>query len=58
MPTGQSRCTWPALRQTRALETLERAGVRRAVHWVLRPRWPVERALDHFEAAVAEWHGK
>lgn len=43
----------------RALETLERAGVRRAVHWVpAATRGPVERVLDRFEAAVAEWHGE
>lgn len=43
----------------RALEALERAGVRRAVHWVpAANRGPVERALDRFETAVAEWHGE
>ena len=43
----------------RALEELERAGVRRAVHWLPSAGLgPVERALDRFEAAVAELHGE
>ena len=43
----------------RALEQLERAGVRRASPWIpAATRGPVERALDRFEAAVAEMHGE
>jgi probable F420-dependent oxidoreductase len=43
----------------RALDELERAGVRRAVHWLPSAGLgPVERALDRFEAAVAELHGE
>jgi probable F420-dependent oxidoreductase len=43
----------------RALEELERAGVRRASPWIpAATRGPVERALDRFEAAVAEMHGE
>jgi len=45
--------------EPRALEELERAGVRRAVRWIpAATRGPVERALDRFEAAVAEMHGE
>jgi probable F420-dependent oxidoreductase len=43
----------------RALEQLEKAGVKRAVRWVpAANRGPVERALDEFEAAVAAAHGE
>jgi probable F420-dependent oxidoreductase len=42
----------------RVLAELERAGVRRAVHWLPSAgRGPLERALDRFEAAVADSHG-
>jgi probable F420-dependent oxidoreductase len=42
-----------------ALEQLEKAGVKRAVRWIpAANRGPVERALDQFEAAVAEAHGE
>jgi alkanesulfonate monooxygenase SsuD/methylene tetrahydromethanopterin reductase-like flavin-dependent oxidoreductase (luciferase family) len=41
------------------LEELERAGVRRALHWApASNREPVERALDRSEAAVAEMRGE
>ena len=41
------------------LERLENAGFRRAVHWLpTAHRGGVERALDRFEAAVAELHGE
>jgi len=41
------------------LETLERAGVRRVVHWVPSAgRARVEEALGRFEAAVADLHGE
>ena len=40
------------------LEQYEQAGVQRAILWLPSAgRGPVERALDHFEAAVAELHG-
>jgi probable F420-dependent oxidoreductase len=43
----------------RALEQLERAGVQRALPWIpAANRGPVERALDRFEAAIAEMHGE
>ncbi|MGI8699370.1 MAG: LLM class F420-dependent oxidoreductase [Mycobacteriales bacterium] len=42
-----------------ALECFERAGFRRAVHWLPSAgRGPVERALDRYETAVAELHGE
>jgi len=42
-----------------ALERFERAGFRRAVHWLPSAgRGPVERALDRYETAVAELHGE
>jgi probable F420-dependent oxidoreductase len=43
----------------RVLEQFETAGFRRAVHWLpSTARGPLERACDHFEAAVAELHGE
>jgi probable F420-dependent oxidoreductase len=43
----------------RVLETYAQAGFDRAVHWLpSTPRGPVERALDVFEAAVAEFQGE
>jgi probable F420-dependent oxidoreductase len=43
----------------RVLETYARAGFDRAVYWLpSTPRGPVERALDTFEAAVAEFQGE
>jgi probable F420-dependent oxidoreductase len=43
----------------RVLETYAQAGFERAVHWLpSTPRGPVERALDTFEAAVAEFQGE
>jgi probable F420-dependent oxidoreductase len=43
----------------KVLETYAEAGFRRAVHWLpSATRGPVERALDRFEAAVAEFHGE
>jgi hypothetical protein len=42
----------------RVLEAYAEAGFARAVHWLpSAPRGPVERALDGFEAAVAEYAG-
>jgi probable F420-dependent oxidoreductase len=42
----------------RILERLRDAGVRRASHWVASgPRGPVERSLDAWEAAIAEYIG-
>jgi probable F420-dependent oxidoreductase len=42
----------------RELERLRAAGLRRAVHWLPSgPRGPVERALEAWEAAVAELDG-
>jgi probable F420-dependent oxidoreductase len=41
------------------LETYAEAGFERAVHWLpSAPRGPVERALDAFETAVAEFNGE
>jgi probable F420-dependent oxidoreductase len=41
------------------LETYAEAGFERAVHWLpSAPRGPVERALDVFETAVAEFNGE
>jgi probable F420-dependent oxidoreductase len=41
------------------LEELEKAGVRRVVRWIpSAPLAPVERALDHWESAIAELHGE
>jgi hypothetical protein len=41
------------------LEAYAAAGFQRAVHWLpSAPRGPVERALDRYEAAVAEFHGE
>jgi len=41
------------------LERFQRAGFRRAVHWLPSAgRGPVERALDRYETAVAELHGE
>ena len=43
----------------RALEAYAAAGFRRAVHWLpSAPRGPVERALDRYEAAIAELYGE
>jgi len=43
----------------KVLEEFAAAGFRRAVHWLpSAPRGPVERAMDRFEAAVAEFHGE
>jgi probable F420-dependent oxidoreductase len=43
----------------RVLETYAQAGFERAVHWLpSAPRGPVERALDVFETAVAEFQGE
>jgi probable F420-dependent oxidoreductase len=42
----------------KVLEEYAVAGFQRAVHWLpSAPRGPVERAMDRFEAAVAEFHG-
>jgi hypothetical protein len=41
------------------LEQFETAGFRRALHWLPSAGLgPVERALETFEAAVAELHGE
>jgi hypothetical protein len=43
----------------RVLEAYAEAGFQRAVHWLpSAPRGPVERALDRYEAAVAELYGE
>jgi probable F420-dependent oxidoreductase len=43
----------------KALEIYAAAGFQRAVHWLpSAQRGPVERALDRFEAAVAEYNGE
>ena len=43
----------------KVLESYEAAGFQRAVHWLpSAPRGPVERALDRYEAAVAELYGE
>ena len=43
----------------RVLGSYADAGFRRAVHWLpSAPRGPVERALDRYEAAIADLHGK
>ena len=45
--------------EAKVLETYEAAGFQRAVHWLpSAPRGPVERALDQYEAAIAEFHGQ
>jgi probable F420-dependent oxidoreductase len=42
----------------KVLEEYAAAGFQRAVHWLpSAPRGPVERAMDQFETAVAEFHG-
>ena len=52
----------PASRQTphpKVLEAYAAARFQRAVHWLpSAPRGPVERALDAFEAAIAELNGE
>jgi alkanesulfonate monooxygenase SsuD/methylene tetrahydromethanopterin reductase-like flavin-dependent oxidoreductase (luciferase family) len=43
----------------KTLESYAAAGFQRAVHWLpSAPRGPVERALDRYEAAVAEFRGE
>jgi probable F420-dependent oxidoreductase len=43
----------------KVLEAYASAGFRRAVHWLpSAPRGPVERALDRYEAAIAEFYGE
>jgi probable F420-dependent oxidoreductase len=43
----------------KVLEAYAAAGFKRAVHWLpSAPRGPVERALDRYEAAIAEWYGE
>jgi hypothetical protein len=43
----------------KVLETYAEAGFQRAVHWLpSAPRGPVERAMDKYEAAVAELYGE
>ena len=45
--------------EAKVLEAYAAAGFQRAVHWLpSAPRGPVERALDRFEAAVAEFRGE
>ncbi|HEU5390803.1 MAG TPA: TIGR03619 family F420-dependent LLM class oxidoreductase [Streptosporangiaceae bacterium] len=45
--------------EAKVLEDYAAAGFRRAVHWLpSAPRGPVERAMDRFEAAVAEFRGE
>ena len=43
----------------KVLEAYAAAGFKRAVHWLpSAPRGPVERAMDRYEAAIAEWYGE
>jgi len=57
--TAKAVASIDALSGGRVLDELERAGVRRAVHWLpAAGLGPVERALARFEAAVAELHGE
>ena len=43
----------------KVLEAYAEAGFQRAAHWLpSAARGPVERALDRYEAAVAEFHGE
>ena len=43
----------------KVLEAYAAAGFKRAVHWLpSAPRGPVERALDRYEAAIADWYGE
>ncbi len=43
----------------KVLEAYAAAGFQRAVNWLpSAPRGPVERALDRYEAAIAEWYGE
>jgi probable F420-dependent oxidoreductase len=43
----------------KVLEAYAAAGFQRAVHWLpSAPRGPVERVLDRYEAAIAEWYGE
>jgi len=43
----------------KVLEAYAAAGFQRAVHWLpSAPRGPVERAMDRYEAAIAEWYGE
>jgi len=45
--------------EAKVLEAYAEAGFRRAVHWLpSATRGPVERAMDRFEAAVAELYGE
>jgi len=45
--------------EAKVLEAYAAAGFQRAVHWLpSAPRGPVERALDRYEAAVAEFNGE
>jgi hypothetical protein len=45
--------------EAKVLEAYAVAGFQRAVHWLpSAPRGPVERALDRYEAAVAEFNGE
>ena len=45
--------------EAKVLETYAEAGFRRAVHWLpSATRGPVERAMERFEAAVAEVYGE
>jgi probable F420-dependent oxidoreductase len=56
-PISLQACGVPA--DPKALEQLAEAGFSRAVHWIpSATRGPVERALDAFESAVADFHGE
>jgi hypothetical protein len=45
--------------EAKVLETYAEAGFRRAVHWLpSATRGPVERAMERFDAAVAEVYGE
>jgi len=56
-PVGLMVMRVPA--EAKVLEAYAAAGFQRAVHWLpSAPRGPVERALDLYEAAVAEFNGE
>jgi hypothetical protein len=56
-PIGLTVMGVPA--EAKVLEAYAAAGFQRAVHWLpSAPRGPVERALDNYEDAVAEFNGE
>ena len=56
-PVGLTVMGVPA--DAKVLESYAAAGFDRALHWLpSAPRGPVERAMDRYEAAVAEFNGE